>query len=135
MDCWSPCFYGHPCHSLSDDYMRSMSWTASSSVGESLSKCTGCDLQGKRCSRLYGSYWTSWRRHTVGAVAIHGGTAFNACKLPQQHIRDLGINVQEIIPIPLRVPCLEAVGLQAVCQQHWNHAMEAEAHRNRLTGE
>ena len=41
-----------------------------------------------------------------------------------------GISVQEIIPIPFGVPCLEAVGLQAVCQQHWNHTAEAEIYRD-----
>ena len=64
----------------------------------------------------------------AGAVAIHRGTTLNVCKLPQQHAQDPGIGVQEIIPIPHRVPCLKAVGLQAVCQQHWNHAVKAEVH-------
>ena len=63
-------------------------------------------------------------------AAIHRGTAFNACKLPQQNATDPGVSIQETIPIPLRVPCLKAVGLQAVCQQHWNHTAEAEVHRN-----
>ena len=33
VDCWSPHFHGHLHHSLSDDYMRSWSWTTPSSAG------------------------------------------------------------------------------------------------------
>ena len=42
----------------------------------------------------------------------------------------MAVSDQQIIPVPCGVPCLKAVGLQAVCQQHWNHAMEAEVHGN-----
>ena len=66
----------------------------------------------------------------AGAVSIHWGTAFYVCKHPLQHAHDVGISVQEIIPIPLGVPCLEAVGLWAICQQHWNHTVEAEVYRD-----
>ena len=64
------------------------------------------------------------------AAAVHGGTALGVCRLPRQHAQDLGISMQEIIPVDRGVPCLKAVGLWAVCQQHWNHATEAEVHGN-----
>ena len=44
VDHWSLCFHGHLCHSSSNDSTRSWSWTTPSYMGESLSKCMGCDL-------------------------------------------------------------------------------------------
>ena len=54
VDRQSPRFHGCLHHSLSDDYMRSWSWTTPLSTGESLSKCTGCDLPVEEI------LWTLW---------------------------------------------------------------------------
>ena len=110
--------------------MRSWSWTAPSSTGESLSECAGCDLPEEE---MLQTLWILLNQ----LEKVHG----RGCSYPQGHhlrcmqasstaCRDPGISIQEIIPFPFRVPCLEAVGLQAVCQQHWNHAAEVEVHRN-----
>ena len=107
--------------------MGSWSWTALSSMGESLSECMGCDLPGEGMLR------TLWILLNQLEEAHGGGCGYplgqclgcmqaslTACLRPgHQHP---GNNP--------RPPCLKAVGLWAVCQQHWNHTMEAKVHRN-----